>query len=93
MFPAKPRWWLCALAFVSPPLVGIAADVFATDRNIVMWFDLFVASAIVAVGVTGIAIVTAPFSLGRRLGLLALVWLMLSLEVGGTLLWLLRGLH
>jgi hypothetical protein len=93
MFLAKKPWWICALALVSPLLAGIATDTIATDPNMVAWFDLFVASAIMAAGATGFAIITASFSLGRRLGLLALIWLMLLLEVGGTLLWLLRGLH
>ena len=98
MLSAKTRWGLCALAFFLPLVAAIVMDVEASSsassgQNVVALFNLFIASAIVAAGGTAAAIMTAPLQLWRRFGLIVLVWFMLFLEVGGELLWLLRGLH
>jgi hypothetical protein len=97
MRPETRRGWIGGLAFVLPLLVAILTDVVAgsassNGSDVVPLFDLFVASVVVATGVTGIVIMAASGSLVRRLVLAAVVWIMLLLEVAGSLLWLLRGL-
>ena len=90
------RWWMGGLAFVLPLLLGILTDLVASakafsDLSIDVVFELFVASVFVAAGVTGYVSLTAPVALGKRLGLVALIWLMLLLEAYCTMLWILRG--
>ncbi len=90
------RWWSGGLAFVLPLFLGGLTDLVASSTafsnlGIDVVFELFVASVFVAAGVIAYVAMTAPISVGKRLGLVAVFWLMLFVEAYCTMLWILRG--